>query len=135
MPRLQPVRSTAYYGQQSPAGSFGFPSRSLFCTVVSLFHTCMVSFSKEKQRLFFFFNLMYTAFGKHQKASHLARLELRFHAVHVAKVQRRVVTTSQKVPCVSPLITEITHHASAILIIRLHKISYPPKSVRREHTS
>lgn len=89
----------------------------------------MFYFPKEKQSVFFFFNLVHTAFGKHQKALHLASFELRFHAGHVAKVQRQVVTASQKVPCVLLLIIKISDHTSAILIIRLHNITDPPKSV------
>lgn len=73
---------------------------------------------------------MHTAFGKHQKASHLALFELRFHTVPVAKVQRSVITTRWKVPRMLPLITKTSDYASAILIIRLHKISDTPESVR-----
>lgn len=43
-------------------------------------------------------DLIHIAFGKDQRASHLTLFEFVSHAVHVAKVQRRVVTTSQKMP-------------------------------------
>lgn len=109
---------------------FCLPSHPLFCTVASYLH---VLFPQVFLFVCFFFNLMHTAFGKHQKASHLALFELRFHTTHVAKMQRQVVTTSQKVPCMSPLITKISDYASAVLIIRLHKISDLPESVRWEH--
>lgn len=108
---------------------FCLPSQLLFCTVAPYQH---VLFPQEFLFVYFF-NLMHTASRKHQKASHSALFEPRFHTAHVAKMQRRLVATSQKVPCMSPLITKISDYASAILIIRLHKISDLPESVRWEY--
>lgn len=132
---LHTTRSTAYSGQWlltrtalSLAGSFA--SHQILSSV--LLSHCSVPacfISPKRNKVCFFFNLTHTAFGKHQKALHLASFELRFHAAHVAKGQKLVVTASQKVLHVSLLITKISDHTSAILIIRSHKITDPPKSV------
>lgn len=132
--RLQVMRCTAHYGQclsthmavTVSSRQICLPSYPLFCTVV----LCSIPARLISPK---YFSFQYNAHCFWKTPESITSGSIWAQISHSACSKGAKIGRRWKVPCMLPLITKISDYVSAILIIRLHKISDTPESVRWEH--